>query len=217
MATRPASGGSQPPGPFRDWLKAQLELRGIVGVGEAGRALGISQSMMSRYLAGQDRPSRKNVIAIAHGLRLPVDEVQAVVHADQERIGSATGRTDPLVTDQLEEIRRVMGELAERFAANPPPVAYGPLPFTRMLEAAAPFPGAGGGRMTPYVVRRPHPLAVGAGGDRAVAWVLDATTPQPGWWVRVSEVDADPPTLKPYAPGDAVTGVVAILQVVPRA
>jgi hypothetical protein len=211
--------------PFAHWLVERMAERGVRNnqLAHALRLRGhdrVSNSMVSTWRRGV-LPERENADALADFFGAERAEVWGLRRAQeqrrQDRADAADGgRSAPRLDDQLEEIRRTMGELAERLRAQPAPVVHaGALPFTRMMEVARHVPGAGRGRMVPEVVRAPHPLAVVAGGDHAVAWIVDSTGPQPGWWVRVG--DADPLVLKPYEDGDRVTGVVAILQVVPHA
>lgn len=203
--------------PFREWLQAQLELRGVVGVVDAARVLRINEATMSRYLGGSRVPQRRNVIVLAAGLGLPVEEVQAAADADPGRIDQL--HPPPPVQDQLAEIHRMVGELAAAVAAGPLPAAEGPLPAT--LPAAGGFPDRPGGPQRPVVVRDPVAIAALLAAvnpvDGLVVWIADSTGPRPGDWVRVGDPAADPPALKPYAPGDDVTGVVGHVQGWPRA
>lgn len=201
---------------FAAWLQAQLELRGLVGVIDAARALDLEQSTLSRWLGGSRVPQRRGVIALARGLGLPAEEVQAAADADPGRVD--LDNPPPPVVVQLDDIRRLLGALTAQMDAGPLPVAQsGPPLATRMLEASGPFPDAAG-PMEPVIVRAPHPLPLAHGGDRAVAWIVATTAPQPGWWVHVGHEDPpNPRDIKLWQDGDAVTGVVAIVQVVPRA
>jgi transcriptional regulator with XRE-family HTH domain len=197
--------------PFRAWLQAQLELRGIVGPVEAARVLGIDDSTLSRYLGGSRVPQRRGVIALARALRIPITEVQDAADADPGRVDLE--RPPPPVQDQLEEIRLVIGQIAERLRRDPPPTVEGPLPPPMRVQAAGPFRDTADGG--PVIVRDPRLLDAVDRAASLVVWIIPATGPQPGYWVRVGT--ADPPVIKPYEPGDDVTGVVDHLQAVVRA
>lgn len=194
---------------FGAWLQAQLELRGLVGVNVAAEALGVEQSTLSRWLGGSRLPQRRGVLVLARALGLPAAEVQDAVDADPARV--ALDNPPPPVQDQLEEIRRTMGAIAAKLAAAPPPVARGRLPpLMRVQESAGPFPGRPGGRIKPVVLTDPALRAAVGAAEEMVVWIVDATGPQPGYWVRVGR--SDPPVVKPWEEGDDVTGVVSHLQ-----
>lgn len=60
---------------FAAWLAEELRRRGVDGVADAARAVGVSQSMMSNYLNGKQAPGRKSIKKIAAWAGVPEGEI----------------------------------------------------------------------------------------------------------------------------------------------
>jgi transcriptional regulator with XRE-family HTH domain len=67
---------------FREWLAAQLAERDW-GVAEAAAHIGVSHSMVSRYLSGKALPERRGLRAIAATFGVGREALEAMVDADR--------------------------------------------------------------------------------------------------------------------------------------
>jgi transcriptional regulator with XRE-family HTH domain len=69
-------------GAFAAWLQGEIDRRGL-GVAEAGRALGVSHSMISDYLAGKRLPGRRSLLRIADALGTDLATLTSLVARDE--------------------------------------------------------------------------------------------------------------------------------------
>lgn len=101
---------------FAEWLTRTLAERDIAG-GEAARALGVSDSVISRWRNGKATPGLESVMALADFLE--VDWTALAVTAglmDEERAGVAKlalpedSKRHGLILDQINNIRGLTSE-----------------------------------------------------------------------------------------------------------
>jgi transcriptional regulator with XRE-family HTH domain len=69
---------------FADWLTGQIRERGWETLRDAGQRLGVGHSSLSRYLNGQQAPSRQNLKKIVAALGADRDHVEGLL-AEQDR------------------------------------------------------------------------------------------------------------------------------------
>lgn len=82
---------------FAGWLEQQIRARGWETLREAGDALGVGHSSLSRYLSGQQGPSRQNLKRIVAALGADRDAVEALL-AEADRAVVAGGVPRELAT-----------------------------------------------------------------------------------------------------------------------
>jgi transcriptional regulator with XRE-family HTH domain len=74
---------------FGDWLVEQIRQRGWETLREAGDALGIDHSSLSRYARGEIAPSRRNLRRIAVVFGACRDDLEAMIEADKGQASRA--------------------------------------------------------------------------------------------------------------------------------
>jgi hypothetical protein len=110
--------------PFADWLEAQRRARGVETLGDLARASGVSQSLISRYLACEISPRRRNVKRLAAWAEVDPQLIWALI---PEEGGPGLAAT-PAPADVAARVLALEAEArALRAAVAPPPAASGPL------------------------------------------------------------------------------------------
>jgi transcriptional regulator with XRE-family HTH domain len=74
---------------FRDWLEARLRERDW-SLAEAARAIGVNQSLLSRYMNGKLNPSRQTLRRFSGFFGVPVGELLAMID-EQDRAAARNG------------------------------------------------------------------------------------------------------------------------------